>query len=359
MQIEEILQEFQEGWKQKGDAFISSFLKKYQEHSEFEDIMKGVICAISEEKGMDPQKTLHWILKRAEETMLKRVQKKMNAVREHMQKQEWNQALSVLDTLLNQAETVGLKKENGFYSFPTCLDEALYDIWGKKEEETVEVTLYPMDELYNTKAFLFLNQQKFEEAQEAWKKALQWNPVHFHALNGWMITCLQSGDMETYRTLLRKMHQIITSRTEQAIYCEKLALDFLSQDQIREAVVCFNAGIAWNPEYQGNRIGLQNLEKDGIRPFSEEEMNETLIACQHVLQPCQETIDQLKKAAETCLYEKKKEAALEIYTNLYQWIQDEDCKNQIEKLTRTKKKTSGKKAVKKQKKLHQKQHNNK
>ena len=352
-QIEEIIQEFEQGLKKEGDAFVKGFLDQYKEHPEFETILKESIQAYSRYKGINPEKGLKFILDRAEKKLLKQLQEKMDEIHTLLENQKWEEALSIVDSLLEKADLIGLQPNQGLYSIPNFVQETLFSHY--IQPENYEIVFYPMDELYNTKAFILLNEKKFVESKTNFEKALQWNPVHFRALNGEMITSLQVGEEETYANCLKKMHQSVTDRTEQSIYCEKLAVSFLQKNQVKEAVVSYNVGLAWNPNYQGNILGLQNLEKEGVQPFSQEEMNATLVQNQVLLQPCQETIDVLKSQARYYEEKKNKDGAKEIYATLVAWLQDEEAKKKLDK----KKKKQQKKSVKKQKKSQKKQHKKK
>ena len=351
-QIEEIIQEFEKGLKKEGDPFVKKFLNQYKEHPEFESLLKEVIQVYSRYKGINPEKGLKFILDRAEKKLLKQLQKKMDEVHSLMENQKWEEALSIVDSLLEKATLIGLQPNQGLYAIPNFVQETLFSHYVQPDH--YEIVFYPMDELYNTKAFILLNEKKFAESKENFEKALQWNPVHFRALNGVMITSLQVGDEETYANCLKKMHQYVTDRTEQSIYCEKLALSFLQKNQVKEAVVTFNVGLAWNPNYQGNIMGLKNLEQEGIQPFNQEEMNATLVENQFLLQPCQETIEVLREKANFYEEKKNKDGAKEIYTALYTWLQDEDSKKKLDKEKAKKQKKSLKKKKKAQKKLHKK-----
>ena len=209
-----------------------------------------------------------------------KLQQKINECEELYNAKEFEDALKASDECIDIAHKLLPEDlDDSFFSFSETFEEVLYHAKISKDGETKHVSV-PMSDLYQAKALILCNLDRFAEAREMLADALCWNPAKASLyLDDADILTMLKDDEEAWEQV-RRGYSLSFSRFNLAhtFICASHVL--LRAGRKEDAIAFLETALAFTdtPDYQNNI--LSSLEELGVANVGNCDMDELAKACE-------------------------------------------------------------------------------
>ncbi len=272
MRLEDILQSIKDGLtgdQEKDQSYLKEQMKIYKDHEYKEEIIRE--CARLLYDVLDDQQKEKFIL-----GMDQDVEQFKSALKEadyFIEKKDLNKAKEIIEPIINSLKEEKLFKndsKNIYFSFNEPFEDVLFQ-YLEKPKEQVQRTALPYSDAYYTYARVCLESNEIENAQEALKKAIQWNPTSFKSNLLYMQTI--KNDLKRFFEFTKFSFQYIFHVNDLAQAYRNLAWYFDQSNLKRIAYGCY--GISLQYEESDEAIDYMN-DLDQKEWFTEPSMGEMM-----------------------------------------------------------------------------------
>ncbi|MGN0320457.1 MAG: hypothetical protein ACI4D1_06055, partial [Lachnospira sp.] len=145
-------------------------------------------------------------------------------------------------------------------------------------EADVKCTEIPVGEYYRTYGELCLRLSKFHRAEDAYRKAICWNPVDLDSYLG-LAECYKNLNMlSRYLDITRQAYRFCCTRATMARYYRNMGFYFVAKYQTEAARVCYTySNIYYKTENADNELKyLEDALKDRTPEYSIRDMQKIL-----------------------------------------------------------------------------------
>ena len=157
----------------KDSLYLVAEVCKYQAVEGGEEVVQAIADMMLE---MLPEEKRKEIEQRPESDSVK-LQKKINECDAFIEAEQFEKALKAMDECIAMVhEIVDEDPDDGFFSFNEPFEAVLYQAMISKDAETNPTTI-PISNIYQDKALILCNLDRYAEAREVLADALRWNPV--------------------------------------------------------------------------------------------------------------------------------------------------------------------------------------
>jgi tetratricopeptide (TPR) repeat protein len=165
----------------------------------------------------------------------------LEEVRFNIYKQNYEKALSLIEPLVCQLDEESPYQDDQvseYHTFFETFEEVLYGFRYKPEKDLRNAPV-PLAEIYLLYGSLLVDLKRIEEAQEAFKKALHWNPVSFMITSEYVETYKVLGDYDTFFKLTIDAFKIAFHPQDVARCFRNLGFYFVEKELYAEAIATY------------------------------------------------------------------------------------------------------------------------
>ncbi len=338
------------------------------EHKDFDSIMKGITSGLTGE----PEKDIPYIQKICEEYKDHEYSKEIlracgrlmydmipddkkeelnkaagkdtlgteatiEEIRFNIYKKDYEKAFHIAEGLVRKVEDANLFQDDQvseYHQFNEFLEEMLYKYLYKPSKEIRRAELIRYTEIYSLYGSLLVELKKIEEAREALKKGLRWNPVDFSITSEYIETFKMEGDMETFFQKTMEAFKIAIHAPQIARCYRNLGYYFTEKKLYPVAVSVYQLSMLYEKDsknvqaelYYINQVsgGIDDPSIDDIKAYAEK-YGFPMGANEHVLGLAYECGKHFAETGET-------EGARYCFSVLYELTHDEDIKKIIDSI---------------------------
>lgn len=185
------------GEPEKDIPYLQKTCEEYKEHEYSKEILRACGRLMYEIIPDDKKEELN---KAAGKDTLG-TEAAIEEIRFNIYKKDYEKALQIAEELVHKVEAADLFQDDQvseYHQFNEFLEEMLYKYLYKPTKDIRRAELIPYTEIYMLHGSLLVELKRFEEARQALKKGLRWNPVNFSITSEYIETFRMEGDMETF-----------------------------------------------------------------------------------------------------------------------------------------------------------------
>ncbi len=272
MRLEEILQSIKEGCtgdKEKDQSYLKEQMKKYKDHKYKDEIIRE--CARLLYDVLDDKQKEKFIL--GVDQDVEQFKSSLKEVDYFLKKKDVAKAKEIIEPIIDSLKQESLFKrdsKNIYFSFNEPFEDILFEYLEKPKEQIQRTTL-PYSDAYYSYALVCLEEKEIEKAQEALKKAIQWNPTS--SKNHLLYMQTMKDDLKRYYEFTKFCFQYIFHVNDLAQAYRNLAWYFDQSNLKRIAYGCY--GISLQYEESDEAIDYMN-ELDQKDWFTQPSMGEMM-----------------------------------------------------------------------------------
>lgn len=201
-------------------------------------------------------------------------------------------------------------------------------------EADVKCTEIPVGEYYRTYGELCLRLSKFHRAEDAYRKAICWNPVDLDSYLG-LAECYKNLNMlSRYLDITRQAYRFCCTRATMARYYRNMGFYFVAKYQTEAARVCYTySNIYYKTENADNELKyLEDALKDRTPEYSIRDMQKILEEQDVEPGPDSKTIGIIYRVGELMMEDKDYALARDCFSIVYDITQEGRLKTLLDEL---------------------------
>lgn len=201
-------------------------------------------------------------------------------------------------------------------------------------EADVKCTEIPVGEYYRTYGELCLRLSKFHRAEDAYRKAICWNPVDLDSYLG-LAECYKNLNMlSRYLDITRQAYRFCCTRATMARYYRNMGFYFVAKYQTEAARVCYTySNIYYKTENADNELKyLEDALKDRTPEYSIRDMQKILEEQDAEPGPDSKTIGIIYRVGELMMEDKDYALARDCFSIVYDITQEGRLKTLLDEL---------------------------
>ena len=201
-------------------------------------------------------------------------------------------------------------------------------------EADVKCTEIPVGEYYRTYGELCLRLSKFHRAEDAYRKAICWNPVDLDSDLG-LAECYKNLNMlSRYLDITRQAYRFCCTRATMARYYRNMGFYFVAKYQTEAARVCYTySNIYYKTENADNELKyLEDALKEETPEYSIRDMQKILEGQDVEPGPDSKTIGIIYRVGELMMEDKDYALARDCFSIVYDITQEGRLKTLLDEL---------------------------
>ena len=201
-------------------------------------------------------------------------------------------------------------------------------------EADVKCTEIPVGEYYRTYGELCLRLSKFHRAEDAYRKAICWNPVDLDSYLG-LAECYKNMNMlSRYLDITRQAYRFCCTRATMARYYRNMGFYFVAKYQTEAARVCYTySNIYYKTENADNELKyLEDALKEETPEYSIRDMQKILEEQDVEPGPDSKTIGIIYRVGELMMEDKDYALARDCFSIVYDITQEGRLKTLLDEL---------------------------
>ena len=201
-------------------------------------------------------------------------------------------------------------------------------------EADVKCTEIPVGEYYRTYGELCLRLSKFHRAEDAYRKAICWNPVDLDSYLG-LAECYKNLNMlSRYLDITRQAYRFCCTRATMARYYRNMGFYFVAKYQTEAARVCYTySNIYYKTENADNELKyLEDALKEETPEYSIRDMQKILEEQDVEPGPDSKTIGIIYRVGELMMEDKDYALARDCFSIVYDITQEGRLKTLLDEL---------------------------
>ena len=201
-------------------------------------------------------------------------------------------------------------------------------------ETDVLCTELPVGEYYRTYGSLCLKISKFRRAEDAFKKAICWNPVDLDSYLG-LAECYKNLNMlSRYLDVTKQAYRFCCSRATMARYYRNMGFYYVARYNTEAARVCYTySNIYYKTDNADNELKyLEQALNDKTPEYSVKQMQEILDKNEVEPGPDSKTIGIIYRVGELMMNDKDYRLARDCFSIVYDITQEAQLKTLLDEL---------------------------
>lgn len=201
-------------------------------------------------------------------------------------------------------------------------------------ETDVLCTELPVGEYYRTYGSLCLKLSKFRRAEDAFKKAICWNPVDLDSYLG-LAECYKNLNMlSRYLDVTKQAYRFCCSRATMARYYRNMGFYYVARYNTEAARVCYTySNIYYKTDNADNELKyLEQALNDKTPEYSVKQMQEILDKNEVEPGPDSKTIGIIYRVGELMMNDKDYKLARDCFSIVYDITQETQLKTLLDEL---------------------------
>ena len=201
-------------------------------------------------------------------------------------------------------------------------------------ETDVLCTELPVGEYYRTFGSLCLKLSKFRRAEDAFKKAICWNPVDLDSYLG-LAECYKNLNMlSRYLDVTKQAYRFCCSRATMARYYRNMGFYYVARYNTEAARVCYTySNIYYKTDNADNELKyLEQALNDKTPEYSVKQMQEILDKNEVEPGPDSKTIGIIYRVGELMMNDKDYSLARDCFSIVYDITQETQLKTLLDEL---------------------------
>lgn len=308
MTYEEIIKKIQAGLsgdKQQDQAYLKQQMEEYKDHRYNHEIVRE--CGRMLYDLLDDAQKEKFV--RSIEQDTEHIRSALKEVEYFLSKKDAAKANEVIEPIIKSMSQETMFKndsKNVFYSFNEPFENVLYE-YLEKPEQNVQRASIPYSDAYYDYARVCLELGEQQKAQEALKKAIDWNPMSSKVQLLYMESMKE--DLERFFAFTKFAFQIIFHKPDLAKAYRNLAYYFDQKNLQRIAYGCH--GISLQYEASEESVNYMNAlnEQDWFSQPSMDEMREFAKKYEFPIGPDQQVVGLAYGYGKQCFEEGVKDGA--------------------------------------------------
>ena len=195
----------------------------------------------------------------------------MEEVRFNIYKRDFNKAFNLIEPLVQKLED-GKPFEDDrvseYHTFAESFEEVLYIFRSKSEKDVREATI-PLADIYLLYGSILVDLKRIQEGQEAFKKALRWNPTNFLITSEYIETYKVIGDMDSFFKLTIDAFRIAFRPQHVARCYRNLGFYFVEKQLFSEAIACYLLSLQYEKDSKQAQSELYFINNQAEAPMKQ------------------------------------------------------------------------------------------
>ena len=174
----------------------------------------------------------------------------LEEARIHVHSKNYDKALVIFEGLIDEIEKIDMfadDEASEYHSFDELYEEILYQFL-HKPTKTIRPAHPLMARIYAEYGALLVELNRLEEAREALRAALRWNPMYAGALFEYAETFKMEQDWEGFMETTRRAFKIVFRPLDLARCYRNAASYFVEKELYDAAVGCLEMSVTFDPE---------------------------------------------------------------------------------------------------------------
>lgn len=174
----------------------------------------------------------------------------LDEVRFNIYNKDYNKALSMIESVIKKAESLEAFQEDAvskYYTFDEPFEEVVFRI-NNELNKTIRRASIPFSAIYLLHGNLLFETKRYDEAQAAIRKSLEWNPMSATANFEFIETYKVLGDFETFFSLSKAALNYVFRSADVARCYRNIGFYFVEKELYREATFCYKLSLDFDRE---------------------------------------------------------------------------------------------------------------
>ncbi len=178
MSFDEIMRQITSGLSSNSEhdiKYLQEQMEKYKNHELGKEILRACGRLIYELLPNDKKDELAKIVGKEEYTY----EASLDEVRFNIYKKDYDKALSIIESVIRKVESLDAFQNDAvseYYTFNEPFEEVIFQIRNESDKEIRRAPI-PFSTMYLLYGNLLFEMKRYNEAQEALRKSLKWNPM--------------------------------------------------------------------------------------------------------------------------------------------------------------------------------------
>lgn len=255
---------------------------------------------------------------------------------------DYEKAISIMEPVVEKwdkmLEEEGMftdDSQSEYHCFQEPIEEYLYAFYMKSEKDLRRPDDYPFANLYTQYGSLLIDMKRIDEAQNALKKALRWNPTSLKILAEYAETFKMKGDMESFFKISIDGFKVAYTSMDLARCYRNIGFYFVEKKLWKEAIGCYIMSMQFDRESknaQSELYYINDVTNGEVEETTMEEFEEIAEKYGFPVGPYEDVIG-LAYAYGKHFYEEKMNApAIYFFGIVYDLLKDEDILKMLESM---------------------------
>lgn len=261
------------GDPQKDLKYLNQMMEQYKDHKYASEIIRAIGRVMYDLLPEEGKEQIAQLTKNQEDSY----QSVLEEVKFNMYKEDYDKALSLIEPLIHEIDEKSIHQDDSvseYYSFNEAFEEILYKEISHPERE-VRRAPTPYSNIYFLYGNLLVEMERIEEAEEALKKALRWNPCSSQVRFEYIETLKMQKRLEDYQKEVCNAFQYIFYPSFLARAYRDLGYYFIDKEMYPEAVTMYQLSLHFDPDNKVAVSELYYIEQSvgkQVNPLSMEEL---------------------------------------------------------------------------------------
>lgn len=273
------------------------------------------------------------------EKMLLEMVDVLDEVREKKEDGKTQEAIQLLDELVKVIEeTIKTGKlfvnddKKEYFSFSEPCEEMLYKNYFNPKKEIINIDM-PFSDIYMEQGNLYLQINKFSDAEVAFSKAMKWNPANADIILGYSEAYKKSNNLQQFYELSKLAFHYAVNKVTVAASFKNMGYYLSKIEEYPAALGCYLMGMQFNRFDEDIKKHMSDMRSELSAEINAPEQKEMQTYAQKygfpmgadpmVIAMCYETAQKYQK-------ENKRDEAIYYYHIVYELTGDEEARKYTE-----------------------------
>ncbi|MBP3869538.1 MAG: hypothetical protein J6E46_01035 [Faecalicoccus sp.] len=226
--------------------YLKIQMEKYKDHPLKKEILRACGRLLFDKIDPETKEKLTSLLNKNDEG----TKATLDEVRFNIYKKDYDKALEIMETLIAKIEKGNLFEDDEvseYHDFEEYFEEVLYT-YHFQPKKTIRRVPVPYTEIYMLYGSLLFEMKQYEQAREALKKGLKWNPTSFKITMEYIETYKVFKDFDKTFELTKEAFKIAFRPADLARCYRNLGYLFIEKEAWSQAIGCYQLSLQFEPD---------------------------------------------------------------------------------------------------------------
>ena len=273
--LDQILKEITKdlsGDTEKDIKYLNKKCEEYKNHQYSKEIIRALSRIIYDLLPEENKKDIFQIVSNRQQSY----QSALDEVRFNMFKKDFEKALSLIQSLVDDIENLGFFQDDQaseYYTFNSWFEEILYKVINEPERD-VRRADFPYSHIYFLYGNILVELGRVEEAEKVLKEALRWNPCDSMIRFEYLETLKMRGMLKEYLEGVSEAFKYIYDPIYLARAYRDLGYYFIEKKMYPEATTMYYLSLEFDKENKNATSELYYIEQTVGKRIQPLEMTE-------------------------------------------------------------------------------------